>query len=187
MAPETSSIRKLGARNLLLTVALVSSLMACQNGLNDFIPLPSYETEDPTSDSLRIANLTADHQVILHFHSQGCFHVTEYEFHFIGSDPGAVQIFEHPSESLFENSHQPRQYLGRIRLSNQELTQLDNLLEFYRLRKEGACTTEDRIEMSWLLDGKEQHRESYIDDTCQVDDDPNLLPLHNLIQKLASK
>ena len=83
-------------------------------------------------------------------HSRGCFHNYRYDFVLEGG------------EALVARSSAGR----AAALSSAQRAGLDRLLQFYRKREDGLCTTRDDVTLTYLRGEAKVRTERYSDSTC---------------------
>jgi hypothetical protein len=103
------------------------------------------------------------------YHSRGCFHDRRYEIDF---ERGA-------SVTARSSGH-------AITLTPREVAGLDKLMEFYRSRPPGGCTTEDEITISHSHAGKIS-REHYLDGSCATYEMKGITQLDDIAKRLGLK
>ncbi len=117
---------------------------------------------------LSLSQLAPEDRLHVSYHSRGCFHDRKYEIDF---QRGA--------------SVTARTSGRTVKLSSQEITGLDKLLEFYRFRPPGGCTTEDRITISYFRAGKKISSERYVDRSCATYEMKGVTRFYEVAKKLG--
>jgi hypothetical protein len=98
-----------------------------------------------------IATMKANERIAVKFESRGCFHHLKKTYIISGGVKPRVKCSD-PA--------------GTVDLSRDDAIGLDLLLDFYRRRLTGGCTSQDWVEVSYFRDGREISHESFTDDTC---------------------
>jgi hypothetical protein len=115
------------------------------------------------------AHLGHGERVRVRFHSQGCFHNYRYTFSLEGGDTLVA-----------------RSSAGRAAtLSRVQRTGLDQLLQFYRKRRPGLCTTQDEITLTYFRGEQRVSTEHYVDGTCATDDMKQVVRFDEVAKKLG--
>lgn len=110
------------------------------------------------------------------FKSTGCFHDESFVFIFQG---GEVKVYR--MEAGW------RKPMGTATLSKSQLSGLDHLMNFYRERRPGGCTTSDRIVVGRKKGDDFISRESFKDDTCATYEMKELTTFTEIVSKLEKK
>jgi hypothetical protein len=134
-------------------------------------------------------NLPHDGVINATYESKGCFHHAVYEFEFHSASCLTVKITEIKEPEHDGSGHitgGKRVALGTVNLSRKEATGLDRLLEFYRKRQEGGCTTVDHITISRRAKDGAVTTETFIDETCDTSDRVEFTTFNDLIYRLSS-
>ena len=113
------------------------------------------------------------------FRSSGCFHQTDFAFHFERAADQSVHVTVHD----LQNSKK----LGSLALSESDLVGLDNLMKAYRHLPLGGCTTEDTLTLVQKKDGKAVASETITDSTCDISRRKDLLQFATLTERLKKQ
>jgi hypothetical protein len=114
------------------------------------------------------SELQAGDRIHISYYSRGCFHERKYEIDFEGG-----------------TSVTARSSGNRTTLSTAEVAGLDRLLQFYRSRPRGGCTTEDKITISRFHDGRKIDTEHYVDGSCAAFDIKGVTQIYQVAEKLG--
>ena len=133
----------------------------------------------PTSDSIHVM-----------FTSTGCFHSVTYEFVFQRGTTMTAKItqIEHRwNETQKRQEEAKRIVLGTVKLSEIEISGLDNLFTFYRSKSPGECTTVDSITVTQKNGDTAKATESFTDETGETYDRKDLMLFPSIAAKLNPK
>jgi hypothetical protein len=118
--------------------------------------------------SQSLSQLAPGDRLHVAYHSRGCFHDRKYD----------IDFERGPSVTARAS--------GRtVTLSPQEIAGLDKLLEFYRSRPRGGCTTHDKIAISHFRAGKEISSEQYVDGSCATYQMKGVTRFYEIAKKLG--
>ena len=124
------------------------------------------------------------------FTSTGCFHYETYEFDFQRAATVTVKVtqVEHRwNEAKKRQEEAKRTSLGTVTISEAEIAGIERLFTFYRSKKDGGCTTVDRITAIQTSGKAVKATESFTDETCATYDMKNLTRLPSIAAKLKPK
>jgi hypothetical protein len=120
------------------------------------------------SSVVSLSQLQPGERLHIAYYSRGCFHERKYEID-----------FERGKSVVARNS-------GRsITLSAREVAGLDKLIDFYRTRHSGGCTTEDKITISLFRDGQKTSGEHYVDGSCATGEMKGITRIYDIAKKLG--
>jgi len=68
--------------------------------------------------------------------------------------------------------------------SRREIQGLDRLIQFYRSRPVGGCTTEDEITITWFRDRQKIASERYVDRSCATYQMKDVMRFYEIATKL---
>ena len=107
------------------------------------------------AEVLRIAQLKEGDQIHIKLRSRGCFHDFTKFYDIAGGTRISISERGNPNRKMF--------------LSPAQIHGMDTLLEFYRQRIDGGCTTGDWIQIGYYRGEKNVGREEFFDRTCLTD------------------
>jgi hypothetical protein len=119
----------------------------------------------PSDQSIIFSRLEEHDTVQVEFESQGCFNHSIWSLRFERKDGLLVSI--HPF------SKKKRQPSSVIKLTEDEVKGLDQLLKFYRSNHANGCTTVDSITLTLYRGIKPMRQEKYTDASCSLLDHPD--------------
>jgi len=115
-----------------------------------------------------VSQLQPGERLHVAYQSRGCFH--EYKFE--------IDLERGPSVTARSG--------GRtVTLSANEVAGLDKLLQFYRSKPRGLCTTQDDISISEFRGTQKISNEHYVDGTCGTDEMKDITRLSEIAKKLG--
>jgi hypothetical protein len=127
-----------------LRVTSVSFVFVCLSRLA--------QAAEPT---VTFSGLSKGDELSLTFTSSGCFHHNVYDFKFRRTDSLSVEIDFYPRDPADDRPGPgKKKRIGELILSEADIAGLDRMLEYYRAKPEGACTSVNEISLSRLSDGK---------------------------------
>ncbi len=132
-------------------------------------------------------NLPAKDRIRISYTSTGCFHYITYEFDFQRSDTLTAAIVR-LDEKRIEGSKKrivKRVPQGTVKISEKQAKGLDRLIEFYRQKQEGGCTTVDNITITHRSPKGIVSKESFVDRTCRAENDPGITLLSDVVALLS--
>jgi hypothetical protein len=127
--------------------------------------------------------------LIVRFHTSGCFHDETYEFTFRRASELTVSVAQLPRSAAYAGLvaiQTNRVDLGTLTLSKPDLARLDKLMEFYRSKHRGVCTTIDHITFTQQRGGRTLAIEEITDASCQSHGMKRLTRFSDLIDRLTS-
>jgi hypothetical protein len=117
---------------------------------------------------LSLSHLQKGDIVEFEYESCRCSGVSRYLLRFTPSNPAHVEVGCYDLRSKSSNVTP----LGTVILTLAQVQLLDNLLEFYRSKRPGGCTTTDRIRVQWILQKSNPLNspqwEYFVDGSCQA-------------------
>jgi hypothetical protein len=121
------------------------------------------------ADTLTIAALQDDEEIKIELISNGCFHNTKFLYVFRGGKTKLLDISQADYKWNAEKKEiidQGGVKLGTITLKGEDESGLDYLLQFYRMKNEGGCTTTDNLTVEYIRAGQLIGKEEFVDSTC---------------------
>jgi hypothetical protein len=129
---------------------------------------------EPTARVDAFSKLKQGDTLIVRFHSSGCFHNETHELTFRQASDLSLSIVKMPGVNL-----------GTLTLSKSDIAGLDRLMEFYRSKRSGGCTSVDDITFSQQRDGKTLATEQFTDDSGQDSSIAGITLFRTLIMRLS--
>lgn len=120
---------------------------------------------------VQVGTLEPGESLKLLFTSGGCFHYFTVTLTLRRSDG--------PQVCCTVEGRTPSQ--EELELSAEDVTGLDALLEFYRSKPGGRCTTKDTLTVSRIRDGRAVAAEEFTDRSCALDEMKGVLSIHSLL------
>jgi len=163
----------------LASIAVLVGMTAC---IPELVPREEAQQLDLTQLHIsepRIGSLRVNEKATVSLDSIGCFHDYRYQFVFEGPSPISVAV----SERKAADPNGESVLLGRVLLSPEDTRRLDLLIAFYRLRRDGACTTTDKVQVEWSQDGEAPRREGFRDETCEAEFNDGLISFNDLARR----
>lgn len=129
---------------------------------------------EPAARVDTFSKLKQGYTLIVCFHSSGCFHNETHELAFRKASELSVSVVKLPGVNL-----------GTLTLSKSDIAGLDRLMEFYRSKHSGGCTTVDEITFTQQRDGKTLATEQFTDDSGQTHSMEGITLFRTLIMRLS--
>lgn len=128
-----------------------------------------------------ISELRAGERVTIRLMTTGCFGGTTYELAFEG--PAPLRVVAHGVDTPTNEKELP--LIGETVITRDEAVRVDRVLAFYRFAKPmSLCTNVSEIRARWQTrEGKQT--EKWEDDSCAVEDSPEMLSLFSIAVKAA--
>lgn len=107
--------------------------------------------------------------------SSGCFFFTRHVLEFRPCPVPRISVSEFPERSIPNWDLVTRvlpavpRRVATVTLSSQDVRGLDRLLQYYRTRPPGGCTSRDLLCVTRRAYGWKFRTENYFDDTCRID------------------
>jgi hypothetical protein len=123
------------------------------------------------------------------YHTSGCFHEATHELTFRQASELSVSIVQLPRDAArpgVVTTQTNRVDLGTLILSKSDVAGLDRLMDFYRSKHRGGCTTVDDVTFTQQREGKIVATEQIKDGTCQTYEMKRLTRFPELIGRLYS-
>jgi hypothetical protein len=127
--------------------------------------------------------------LVVRFHTTGCFHDETHEFTFRRAAELTVAVVQLPRDAAragLGTTQTNRVDVGTLTLSKSDVAGLDRLMEYYRSKHDGFCTTVDRISFTQQRDGKTIATEEITDGSCQTFRMKRLMTFPGLVGRLPS-
>ena len=117
--------------------------------------------------TVSLSQLQPGDRIHVSYGSRGCFHDRKCEIDF----ERGTSVTAHSA--------------GRsVTLSAREIQGLDRLIQFYRSRPVGGCTTEDEITITWFRDRQKIASERYVDRSCATYQMKDVMRFYEIATKL---
>lgn len=92
--------------------------------------------------------LPASDTISVDYRSRGCFHRDAFVFQFRREERKLiVTVYDNREDWFRSNVSSPRKPVGQTVLTEEDVARLDNLIAFYRERREGGSTTVETIQI----------------------------------------
>lgn len=120
-------------------------------------------------EALRLAELKANERAVVTYSSAGCFHALRRLYTIHGGADKNFEVGHFEASGPVTKTGAAVVNLipkGSVTLTEAEASGLDRLLEFYRAKPGGYCTTIDTIDVVYWRDGQEVGRETFVDGSC---------------------
>jgi len=120
----------------------------------------------------------------MRFTSGGCFHFYTYDLTFTRTNASvtAVELEWVNSKAAYRDAR--KREIGKLELSETDLTGLDTLLTFYRTNMAARCTTRNKIRISQMRLGKVIAAEEFEDASCKAQTVKEILTIPLLVRRL---